>query len=107
MLASMAYLTVQAFSAQPEAPDPVIQVLAVEERSGGFLVRVRAYNRAGSTAAGLKITGILTRDGQVVERSDMRFDYLPGKSSREGGLFFTRNPGNYRLDLSPTGFEKP
>jgi uncharacterized protein (TIGR02588 family) len=58
----------------------------------GYLVQFRAYNESGSAAAQVEIEGRLVGEDGVVTMSRAQFDYIPGRSSREGGLFFDRDP---------------
>lgn len=107
LLASLGYFSYLAVVREADIPAPAIEVTSVEEQGGRFLVRLRVSNRGRSTAAEVKVTGSLTRDGQVVEESETQFQYLPGESSRDGGLFFSRNPREFQLELLPRSYQKP
>ena len=50
---------------------------------------------------------VLGTDGGTIETSDTTLDYLPGRSEREGGLFFSRDPRGFDLRLRPKGYMKP
>jgi uncharacterized protein (TIGR02588 family) len=73
----------------------------------GYLVRFRAVNRGGQTAAGLLVRGDLKGEAEVVETSEARLDYLPGGSERQGGLYFRENPDRFRLEIRARGYERP
>lgn len=107
LLSSIGYLAYQAISGASRPPAPVLSVIAVDPQQGKFLVRVQVTNQGSTTAAALKITGSLTRDGAVVEQAEAVLDYLPAGSAREGGLFFSRDPRQYELELSAAGYQKP
>ena len=107
LCASVGYLTYQAVAAKPGSPDPVVEVVAVEAQGTRFLVRVRVSNRASEPAAALKVAGLLTRDGRLIERRETELDYLPGKSWREGGLFFSRDPAGFELEIRPESYRTP
>lgn len=107
LLATLGYLGWHALSEPARAPEPVAQVLKVERQAQGFLVRVRVSNRGGETASSLRLSGVLKRGDEVVEESEVDFQYLPGGSSREGGLIFTHDPAQFALELTPKGYEKP
>ena len=95
-------------TARPTTPPAVtIEVDSVVARAGGFLVEFRARNHGGSTAAGLTVEGALMRDTVAVETSTATIDYLPPNTARGGGLFFTKDPAAYRLELRPMGFDRP
>jgi uncharacterized protein (TIGR02588 family) len=80
----------------------------VVELRHGHLVEVRAINERRATASRLKHEGVLVgRDGAAIERSQTTLDYLPGRSERAGGLFFTRDPRDLDLRLRPPGYVRP
>ncbi len=81
--------------------------MAIRPVSGGYLVEVRLRNVGDATAAKLKVRGLLMNGQQAVEDSEATFDYLPRRSEREGGLFFTNNPQDYQLVIRAEGYEKP
>ena len=107
VLGSLGYLLLQAARGEGGAPQPVVEVLAIEPQGGRFLVRLRVRNAGGNPAAALRIRGTLQREGQAVESSEVELDYLPGDSTREAGLFFDRDPRSHRLELSPRSWRTP
>jgi uncharacterized protein (TIGR02588 family) len=82
-------------------------MLSIEPQQGRFLVRVQAVNESRATAAALRVEGTLRRGSDLVERSELEFDYLPGRSSREGGLFFTADPRGLQLELAARSYRAP
>ena len=106
LLASVGYLLYDGNGAS-QPPAPVIRMLSVEPLQGRFLVRVQAVNESRATAASLRVEGTLKRGGEVVERSELEFDYLPGRSTREGGLFFTADPRGLQMELAARSYRKP
>lgn len=109
VLGSVAFLLYDASTDPSRPPEPVVQVLEIQPRTGqaGFLVRLRVDNASRSTAASLRIEGELKQGDEVLERSETEFQYLPGRSSREAGLFFTRDPRSLQLELSARSFQEP
>jgi uncharacterized protein (TIGR02588 family) len=108
LLASLAYLGWHALQGPQSPPAPRIELLGVDAQpQGGFLVRLRVRNAGGQTAAGLAVSGELKQGEQTLEQSETELDYLPGGSSREAGLFFTRDPRGGQLELSAKGYQKP
>lgn len=107
LLASLGYLLHDAWTAQDRPPAPAIRVLGVEPQQGRFLVRLRVLNESPATAAALRIEGELKRGDEVVERSEMEFPFLPGRSSRDGGLYFSQDPRTLRLELSARSYQRP
>ena len=92
-----------------EARPPIISVRAdsVVGAPGGFLVMFTARNDGGETAAGLNVVGSLRVDTTTVEESQATVDFLPLGGERRGGLFFTRDPRSYSLELRAVGFDTP
>jgi uncharacterized protein (TIGR02588 family) len=107
VLACFGYLAYHAMARGDGPPAPEIRLLSVERQEGGHLIRVRVYNRSASTAEGLRLAGLLLRDGEVVERSQVVLQYLPGDSWREAGLYFRRDPAVFELRQAPQGYEVP
>lgn len=88
---------------------PVIELSVdhVEQQAAGYLVSLRARNVSRATAAAYRVEGSLVRDGTVVERSDVTFDYVPRGSTETGGLWFSQNPADFELTLRPLGYQQP
>ncbi|QJW84981.1 hypothetical protein HK414_19740 [Ramlibacter terrae] len=107
VLACLGYLVVQALAGTPTPPDPVVEVVSVRQQGARYRVAIRVHNRGKATAEALKIVGELKQGATAVERSETEFQFLPGESSREGGLFFSRDPRPLQLDLRPESFQAP
>lgn len=107
VLACMGYLGFNALQGEPGPPDPVVELVQVRESGGGFLAQVRVRNRSRATAEGLVVAGELREGGQVVERTEVEFEFLPAESWREAGLFFRRDPRRGELRLVPVSYRKP
>jgi uncharacterized protein (TIGR02588 family) len=92
----------------PSAPPAiVVAVERVVQVEGGYRVDVRASNRTGSAAAQVEVEGRLLVEGEEPSTSRAVFDYIPGRSSREGGLFFARDPRQGELSVRPLGYSVP
>ncbi|MBI5276131.1 MAG: hypothetical protein HY854_06675 [Burkholderiales bacterium] len=107
VLSALGYLLAQALDGERVPPSPEVRVTGIHAHDGGYTVVVRVHNRSESTAAGLKIEGTLTQDGRQVEQSGFDLPYLAGHSTREGGLYFKRDPRSLQLDVRAKGYEKP
>jgi uncharacterized protein (TIGR02588 family) len=88
-------------------PDVRLTVDRIEQLQNGYLVRFRAGNQGGSTAAQLVIEGELAGPEGPIETSEATLDYLPPRSDREGGLFFAHDPRGLDLRLRAEGYAKP
>lgn len=108
VLAAVAYLFYQALSGPSLPPMVTVQVeRVVPMRSGGYLVEIRAVNEGSSTTSNLMLEGALMQDTTAVEKSTATLDFVPAGTARDGGLFFTRDPRQYRLVVRPTGYDRP
>ena len=88
-------------------PDIRVEVVRVIEQRNGWLVQVRAFNEGGSAASEVTIGGGFTAPDGTVENAETRFDYLPSRSDRQGGLFFTRDPRASGLKVRALGYAEP
>jgi uncharacterized protein (TIGR02588 family) len=91
-----------------DAP-PIITVY--EERilpaNQQFIVEFTAKNVGGSTAKNVQIEGILMKNGKELEVSKATLDFLPAHAERQGGLIFSHDPRQYKLELQPKGYDRP
>jgi uncharacterized protein (TIGR02588 family) len=88
-------------------PDIRVEVERVLEQRNGWLVLVRAFNEGGSAAAEVTVAGASTAPDGTVESAELRLDYLPSRSDRQGGLFFTRDPRGQDLRVRALGYAEP
>lgn len=108
VLSAVGYLFYRALSG-PELP-PMVTVRTeriLPMGGGGYLVEFKAVNEGSGTAANLMVEGALMRDTAVVEKSTATVQFVPAETERGGGLFFTKDPRRYRLEVRPTGFDRP
>ena len=91
-----------------ETPAEVsVRVETVTPAAGGYVVTIRAVNTGGTTAADVTVEGELRGGGGVAETSTMSFKYLAPHSERRGGLFFEKDPRQFKLELRAKGYEAP
>ena len=107
VIGSIMFMLYEALKGDTSPPDVTVQLEAIQPTGSEFLVRFRAMNEGGSTAAGLTIEGTLMNGTESIETSNTTIEYLPSHSEREGGLFFTLDPRQYELQLRATGYEEP
>ena len=84
-----------------------IEVESITPSGENYLVNFRVSNAGDTTAAALTIEGELKNGDQAEETSDISFAYLPAKSVRRGGLFFTKDPNRFELKIRAKGYEQP
>jgi uncharacterized protein (TIGR02588 family) len=70
-------------------------------------MRIRARNLSAASVAQVEIEGVLKQDDKVIEAAHTTFDYVPGKSIRRGGLFFTQDPRVFEIKLRALGYAEP
>jgi uncharacterized protein (TIGR02588 family) len=107
VLGTIGYLAAQALWRDTTPPDVRLVAEPARELEGGWLVRFRALNQGGEPAAELLIEGELRGPDGSVETAEATLDYLPPGSQREGGLFFSRDPGQFELALRAKGYARP
>jgi uncharacterized protein (TIGR02588 family) len=103
----IAFMLYHAITGIDSPPDVNVNVLSIRQNRSGYLVTVKARNYGGSTAEGLVIEGELRNGAQVLERSHTTLDYSPPGSEKEVGLFFTRDPRRFDLQVRALGYEEP
>jgi uncharacterized protein (TIGR02588 family) len=88
-------------------PDVKLSVDSVVQIRNGFLAKITAVNEGGITAEGVDIEGELKRGTETIERSRTTIDYLPPRSEKKAGLFFTQDPRQLDLQVRSFGYEEP
>src|SRR5688572_16293158 len=101
------FLIYEAFTGKRLPPDVKLSVESVVQTRNGFLVKITAVNEGGQTAEGVDIEGELRTGTESVERSRTTIDYLPPRSEKRLGLFFTRDPRQLDLRVRSLGYEEP
>jgi uncharacterized protein (TIGR02588 family) len=96
-------------AAQQDGVPPLLNVVPVSlvQAPGQYVVEFEVRNDSATTGAAVQVEGTLKQGGSDVETSTASLSYVPGESSQRGGLVFTRDPRDYRLDLRVTGYERP
>jgi uncharacterized protein (TIGR02588 family) len=107
VLAAVGFLLVEAFAGPSRPPLVTVHAESTQPAGAGYLVEIRAVNSGDETAANLAIEGALMRDTTAVETSTVTVDFVPAETERRGGLFFSRDPSLYRLELRAMGYTRP
>lgn len=105
--ATVGFIAWQGFTGSSSPPRLSFQVHAIAEVPNGYLVKVRATNSGDETAADVKVEGELRGPSGSVEKSETSFKYLPPRSTRSGGLYFTHDPRTLEIEIRPKGYEAP
>jgi len=102
ILGVMAVIARDAFNGSADMAPEIEIVVRDQQRLGGrWLVRFEARNLSPVTAAQVTIEGALPGG----ETSTAVIDYIPGRSTRGGGLVFSQEPTGVRL--RPLGYQDP
>jgi uncharacterized protein (TIGR02588 family) len=88
-------------------PEVKVSLQAVQPSAAGFVAEFAAVNLSPATAASVEVEGVLSRDGEEVERAQATLDYVPGHSEKGGGLFFREDPREGALELRALGYQEP
>lgn len=105
--ATLGFLAWRALTQDGAPPLIALEVQAIEKLERGYLVRIRAVNTGGRTAAEVKVEGAIKGLLGTLERSEATFDYLPPRSPRRGGLYFLADPREHKLELRAQGYRAP
>lgn len=94
---------------QSERVPPLLNAVALGLASGPgqYVVEFEVRNDSAATGAAVQVEGTLKEGGSAVETSTASLSYVPGHSVQRGGLVFTKDPRDYRLELRVTGYELP
>jgi uncharacterized protein (TIGR02588 family) len=107
LAAVLGFLLYTAFREESPLPDVRMSADQVLQTRNGYLVRITVRNEGGSTAEGVIVEGELWGGGAVVERSRTVIEYLPSRSRKQIGLFFSNDPKRFDLKMRPHGYEEP
>lgn len=107
VLGTIGYIGYRAVTTDASVPAITVDHIGTEETPGGYVVKFRARNSGGTTAASLRISGGLSDGSTVIETSEVVVDYLPPRAERQGGLIFENDPARYQIRLEANGYVDP
>ncbi len=107
LAAVLGFLLYTGFSEESRLPDVRMTAEEVLRTRNGYLVRVTVLNEGGLTAEGMIVEGELWSGGVILEQSRTVIEYLPPRSRKQIGLFFSNDPQRFDLKLRPHGYEEP
>lgn len=107
VVGAVGFMIYQAVAQEKTPPNISVAVDSIKPNGDGFLVGFRVVNRGTQTASALNIEGELKKGEESIETSSVTLDYAPSNSGRKGGLFFTKNPKDFDLQIRATGYEEP
>jgi uncharacterized protein (TIGR02588 family) len=110
LAAIVGFLVYEAIARPPQTKPEITATggVAVKLASGTFLVPITVKNAGHETGAGVTVSGALIDDGDaVIEESAVTFAFVPQHSRETGGLYFSADPGQYRLEMRVEGYTDP
>ena len=107
VVASIGFMLYQAFVVDEVAPEIVFETEDIVRSGSSYLVKVQVTNHGELVVSGLVIEGILLEGEEEVESSETTIDYVPAGSQRKAGLFFTRDPQDFDLQLRAKSYVEP
>lgn len=107
VIGSLAFMGYQALGVPDTPPSVFLQAGPAFRNGRDYLLPFTARNTGRRTAAQVIVEGRLSRGGEIVETARATIDYLPPRSERKAGLFFARNPADFRLELRALGYQEP
>lgn len=105
--ATIGFVAWKGLAGNGSPPQLSFQVKTIVEVPNGYLVEVRALNTGEETAADVKVEGELRGPSGSVETSETSFKYLPPRSARSGGIYFTHDPRTLEMTIRAKGYEAP
>jgi uncharacterized protein (TIGR02588 family) len=108
VLVTIGYLVYEEVT-NPERPAVMeVRVGPAESRSGEFAVPVTVVNRGDEGAEAVLVEVHLQKRGGDTKRAELQIQLLPGRSTREGYVFFEGEwAATDRIDARVVGFERP
>jgi uncharacterized protein (TIGR02588 family) len=89
------------------APDLSSTVLRTEARSEGYQVLFEISKKSSEAAAGVVVRGEIVQGDTTLESTEIKLDYVPGRSRAKGGFIFRINPDEKDLRLRAAAFSEP
>jgi uncharacterized protein (TIGR02588 family) len=107
VLFSIGYLTYEAITARDSPPNLLVKVISIKHLSNGYLVEFKVKNEGENPAANVVIEGKLSSGEKDIETKTTTINYVASMSERDGGLFYTEDPEQNKLEIKAIGYENP
>jgi uncharacterized protein (TIGR02588 family) len=107
VLAMTGWILFEAASTADRPPELSAHVLSVDRAESGWRVMIEVRNQGDQAAAAVDVKASLLDGETEVEQAETTFDYVAAESTTRGGLYFTRDPARFRLQVVPSGFTEP
>ncbi|HJU65463.1 MAG TPA: hypothetical protein VJ596_07285 [Gemmatimonadaceae bacterium] len=108
VLATIGYLVAESIARPPSPPEIRATIGTVRATDAGFLLPVTVRNTGGQTAENVVIEVLVETSGELVERAELSFAFLPRGATREGWVVLRRDPRSAAsVTARAKGFETP
>jgi uncharacterized protein (TIGR02588 family) len=107
VVGSAVFMLTRVFAGEETPPNVTVQADTVVASGQDYLVKITVSNRGEQAAAEVAIEGTLRQEDNLIETSAVTIDYVPAGSQAKAGLFFTRDPKKFDLQLRAQGYRKP
>lgn len=104
---AIGFMIYQAVTSKSAPPIIKITIESVVSADSGYLVNFEAQNTGEENASNVTIEGEIKNGDESVEKSDVTIDYVPSHSKRKGGLYFSKNPRQFNLQIRAAGYKEP
>ena len=88
---------------------PVLSIVAgqAEQMGAAFEVPFLVRNDGEATAASVLVEAVVSPGSPSEQRSEVTLDYVPARSTTEGGFVFTEDPRGLPLQVRVLGYQDP
>ena len=104
---TIGFLLFDAFTEKDTPPQITVEAKEIIQMEKGFLVKFELENKGDNHASEVEVEGKLMQGEKEKESSSVAIGYAPSHSKRMGGLYFTENPREYKLELRVPGYNEP
>lgn len=103
---TLGFLIYQIIFEEETPPNIAVVLGAVSQKDGAFAIPIEASNEGSRTAENVVIE-VVFEDGSDIEKAEITFAFLPGKSSVNGYVVFSKNPELKKLKTHVKGYGTP
>ncbi len=104
---TIGFLLFDAVTEQDTPPQIIVEAKEIVPQQNGFLVKFEVENKGDNHASEVEVEGKLMQGETEKETSSVAIGYSPSHSKKSGGLYFTENPRDYKLELRVPGYNEP
>ncbi len=103
---TLGFLIYQLIFEEQTPPNIAIVLGEISQKDDAFAIPIQANNNGTETAENV-IIEIVSENRDIEEKAQITFSYLPGKSSANGWITFTKKPDISSLKTHVVGYTTP